>query len=263
MSMLHRLWGFRGFISHSVKREFQQRYHNSLLGATWAVLGPLAQILVYTVIFSQIMRTKLPDVDTTFGYSIYLCVGLITWGYFAEIVTRFLNVFIDNANLIKKIQFPRLSLPLIAWLSATVNLLIMLGLFGLFLVLSGNFPGWPVLAAVPVLCIVVLFAFGLGISLGVVNVFFRDAGPGVAILLQFWFWLTPIVYPMDILPTWVHNYMQLNPLASLVGALHTIFVFGRWPAWSALWPAAMLSLLLCWFGLCLYRKHAGDMADQL
>src|SRR5690606_34270066 len=94
---LRALWNYRGFILGSVKREFQLKYRNSLLGATWTVLNPLAMIVVYTVIFSQIMRAKLPGIDSSFAYSIYLCAGVITWGLFSEIVSRSLNVFLEHA----------------------------------------------------------------------------------------------------------------------------------------------------------------------
>jgi lipopolysaccharide transport system permease protein len=108
LSIFKALWAYRGFILGSMKREFQSKYRNSLLGAAWTVINPLAMIIVYTVIFSQIMRAKLPGIDTTFAYSIYLCAGVLTWGLFAEIVGRGQNVFLENANLLKKLSFPRL-----------------------------------------------------------------------------------------------------------------------------------------------------------
>ena len=105
MSYLRALWAYRGFILGSVQREFQSKYRNSLLGAAWTVINPLAMIVVYTVIFSQLMRSKLPGLDTTFGYSIYLCAGTLTWGLFAEITGRAQNTFLENANLLKKLKF--------------------------------------------------------------------------------------------------------------------------------------------------------------
>ena len=111
LGMLRALWVYRGFILGNVQREFQSKYRNSVLGAAWTVINPLSMIIVYTVIFSQIMRARLPGVDTTFAYSIYLCAGALTWGLFAEIVGRGQNVFLENANLLKKLSFPRLCLP--------------------------------------------------------------------------------------------------------------------------------------------------------
>ena len=117
-TMVKAVWTYRGFVLGSVKREFQLKYRNSLLGAAWSVLNPLAMIVVYTVIFSQVMKAKLPGVDSTFAYSIYLCAGLLTWGLFAEIVGRAQNIFLDHANLMKKLSFPRMTLPVIVILSA-------------------------------------------------------------------------------------------------------------------------------------------------
>ena len=263
MGMLRALWAYRGFILGNVKREFQSKYRNSLLGAAWNVINPLSMIIVYTVIFAQVMRAKLPGVDSTFAYSIYLCAGVLTWGLFAEITGRAQNMFLDNANLLKKLSFPRLCLPVTVVANAGLNFAIVFGLFSAFLLVSNNFPGWPYLALIPLLLIQIAFAIGLGISLGVLNVFFRDVGQFFGIFLQFWFWLTPIVYPANILPERVKSLMALNPMASLMGAYQTILVHGQWPDWTTLWLVAALAVLLCLLGLHLFRRHSGEMVDEL
>jgi lipopolysaccharide transport system permease protein len=262
--LLSALWSYRGFIVGSVKREFQSKYRNSLLGAAWTVLNPLAMIVVYTVIFSQVMRAKLPDVDSTFAYSIYICSGLLTWGLFAEITQRAQGVFLEHANLIKKLSFPRMTLPVIVVLSAGVNFAIIMGLFLAFLVVTGNWPGWAVLGALPVLAVQVAFAVGLGITLGVLNVFFRDVGQFFGIALTFWFWLTPIVYPATILPEQVRGILLVvNPMAPVMGAYQAIFTYGRWPDWSSLLIPTVLAVLLCLLGLHLFRRRVGEMVDEL
>lgn len=263
MEMARALWAYRGFIIGSVKREFQSKYRNSLLGAAWTVLNPLAMIIVYTVIFAQVMRAKLPGVDTTFAYSIYLCAGVLTWGLFAEITGRAQNMFLEHANLLKKLSFPRLCLPVTVVASAGLNFAIVFGLFTAFLVISGNFPGWAYLGLLPVLAIHVAFAVGLGVSLGVLNVFFRDVGQFFTIVLQFWFWLTPIVYPASILPDRFQNLIALNPMTQLVAAYQTILVTGQWPNWQSLWVVSALSLLLCALAFRLFKKRAGEMVDEL
>lgn len=263
MEIAKALWSYRGFIIESVKREFQSKYRNSLLGALWTVLNPLAMIAVYTLIFTQVMRARLPGADDTFAYSIYLCAGILTWGLFAEITGRAQNIFLENANLIKKLSFPRLCLPVTVVASAGLNFSIIFALFTAFLIVTGNFPGWPFLALFPVLAIQMVFAIGLGVSIGVLNVFFRDVGQFFGIFLQFWFWLTPIVYPISILPDHYQPFMALNPMASLAHAYQTIFVSGQWPNWASLWPVATLAIMLSVLGLHLFRQHAGEMVDEL
>lgn len=262
-AILRALWAYRGFILGSVKREFQSKYRNSLLGAAWTVLNPLAMIVVYTVIFAEVMRSRLPGVENTFGYSIYLCAGVLTWGLFAEIVGRAQTVFLDNANLLKKLSFPRLCLPVVIIASALLNFSIIFGLFSLFLLISGNFPGMPFLALFPLLAILILFSIGLGISLGVLNVFFRDIGQFFGIFLTFWFWLTPIVYPISTLSERVRDMLVFNPMVPLMTGFQSVLVNQTWPQWEALWFPGALSLALCMFGMGLFRKHAGEMVDEL
>lgn len=264
VGMLKPLWAYRGFILGSVKREFQSKYRNSLLGAAWNVIQPLAMIIVYTVIFSQVMKARLPGVESSFAYSIYLCAGILTWGLFAEIAGRAQNIFLENANLLKKLSFPRLCLPVIVVLNAGLNFAIILGLFSVFLVIAGSFPGWSFFALIPLLIIQVAFAIGLGISLGVLNVFFRDVGQFFGVVLQFWFWLTPIVYPAAILPEAARDFLLgWNPMAPLIAAYQGIFVLGQWPKWETLLMPTIIALLLCVFGLRLFRKRSGEMVDEL
>ncbi|SFL48847.1 ABC transporter permease [Rugamonas rubra] len=261
--MLGAMWSYRGFVLGSVKREFQAKYRNTMLGAAWTVLSPLAMILVYTLIFSQVMRSKLPGASSEFAYSIYLCAGVLTWGLFAELTTRLQNMFLEQANLLKKVSFPRVCLPLIAVLNALVNFAIIFGLFLLFLALSGQFPGWIILALVPVLLLQLALALGLGMVLGVLNVFFRDVGQFFTIFLQFWFWLTPIVYPVSIIPPALRSYLAWNPMMPIIESYQNLLVGGRMPDWAALLPAAALAALLCLLGLKLFRKRAGEMVDEL
>ncbi|WP_332855264.1 ABC transporter permease [Duganella sp. S19_KUP01_CR8] len=263
LAMLHGLWRYRGFVLGSVKREFQSKYRNTMLGAAWTVLSPLAMILVYTLIFSQVMKNRLPGNASEYGYSIYLCAGVLTWGMFAEITSRAQNMFLEQANLLKKISFPRICLPLIVVLNALVNFGIIFGLFTVFLLASGQFPGWVFLALLPVLLIQVALAIGVGMVLGVLNVFFRDVGQFFQIFIQFWFWFTPIVYPATILPPEVRGLLVWNPMAAVIQSYQTILVSGQAPQWMELLPAAVLALLACVLGLQLFRKRAGEMVDEL
>ncbi|MFL6671679.1 MAG: ABC transporter permease [Massilia sp.] len=261
--MLRGLWAYRGFVLGSVKREFQSKYSNAILGAAWSLLSPLAMIVVYTVIFAEVMHSKLPGADSRFAYSIYLCAGILTWGLFAEIVARGQAMFIEQANLIKKISFPRICLPLIVVLNALVNFGIIFGLFTLFLLGSSQFPGLVWFAILPVLALQVLLAIGIGMIAGVLNVFFRDVGQFVTIAMQFWFWFTPIVYPASILPEQVRPLLAYNPMARVIQAYQDVLVKGAAPDWAGLFPVLVLAVLLCVLGMRLFRKRSGEMVDEL
>ena len=182
---------------------------------------------------------------------------------FSEVIGRSQSVFLEHANLIKKLSFPRICLPLIVVLNAGINFVIIFALFLGFLLATQNFPGWAVLGVIPVLLIQIAFSIGLGIILGVLNVFFRDVGQFMGIFLQFWFWFTPLVYPLSILPEGIRPLINANPIVPLIAAYQGIFVYGQWPDWSTLWPTALLAVALCLLAMRLFRKRSGEMVDEL
>lgn len=262
-ALLRAIYNYRGFISGSVKRDFQSRYQTSFLGAAWLVIQPLSMILVYTLVFSQVMGARLPDATGGFSYSIYLCAGTLTWSLFSEILGRSKNVFIDNANILKKLSFPRICLPIILTATSLINFSIIFAIFLVFLIITNNFPGWIIFDVVPLLIIQVFFTLSLGLVIGVLNVFFRDVGQFIDVCLQFLFWFTPIVYTISLVPEWAKEVLLFNPMARIIMGYQNIFVHQESPNWYSLWPILVLTLILFFVGIKLYRKHAKDMVDEL
>lgn len=262
--MLASIWRYREFIYSCVKREFQSKYKGSLFGAAWSVFQPLAIILVYTLIFSQIMKAKLAGMtNIPFAYSIYLCSGVLPWGLFSENLARLTNVFFAHADMMKKLSFPRICLPIIDTLSSLVNFLIAFSLFLLFLVFIGRFPLTLFWTFFIVLAVQTLFTVCIGIGFGVINVFFRDVGQMLNVVLQFWFWLTPVVYLPNILPQKFKIYLELNPMYYIINSYQNIFLFHKSPNFIALFGLVIISLLLGVWSLKMYRKHVGEMVDEL
>jgi lipopolysaccharide transport system permease protein len=246
-----------------VARDFRGRYLGSVLGASWAVLNPLAQILIYTLVFSQVMRARLPNIEDTLTYSLYLCAGMLTWTYFLEVLLRTQTVFLEQANMLKKVSFPRVTLPAYVFLSASVNFAIIWGLFLAFLLATGRWPGWVVIALVPLLLVHQVLAVGLGLVLGVINVFFRDVAQAVAVALQFWFWLTPIVYPLSAVPEGVRDLITWNPIFPLISSYQRIIVEHQWPAWDHLWAVCVLAGVVAAISETVFRHLSGALVDEL
>lgn len=262
--MLRALWAYRGFVWSSVLREFHGKYRESLLGAFWSVANPLTMIVIYTVVFGRLMRNTLPGHEQTpFAFSIYLCAGVITWGLFAEMLGRLNSVFLDNGNLIKKSNFPRICLPAIVTLSALINFGIVFGLYLAFLALIGHWPGQALWALAPLLALQILFTLGLGIFLGTLNVFFRDVGQLTGVALQLWFWVTPIVYTLPALPDNARLLMALNPMAGLMQAYQTIFLDKALPAAAPLLPLAVLTAVFLALGAAFFLARVGELVDEL
>ncbi|MBA2654706.1 MAG: ABC transporter permease [Gammaproteobacteria bacterium] len=263
-NILQTLFSFRYFILGSVKRELQIQCHGSLFGIVWVLLNPLSLTLVYALIFNNLMGAKLINHPEKFAYSIYLCAGLLPWNYFTSVLTRNINMFVDNANLLKKSVFPILTLPIIILLTETVNFLMALGVFSLFLIAINHFPGWVLLAIIPLLIMQQMLALGIGIFLGCFHVFFRDIGKSISIILQFWFWLTPIVYVSTILPEVAQKFLAtFNPMVSLIQAYQQIILEGKLPPLAGISSELVLGIIAIMLALTTYHKLSSDIVDEL
>ncbi|MFC3771467.1 ABC transporter permease [Paenibacillus sp. GCM10012303] len=246
-----------------VVRDFKTKYLNTVFGSLWAILNPLAQILIYTLIFSQVMKAKLPAIEDDLGYSIYLIAGIVSWQFFSEVLNRTQTIFLEQANLIKKVNFPRISLPLFVVISAAINYMILMALFILFLFLSHREPAISFISLVPLLILQQCIACGLGIFFATLNVFFRDIGHSMSVVLQFWFWLTPIVYPIEIIPQQLRWILDLNPLSVIIRSTQDIFLYGFWPVWERLIPVTAFSILCLLLGYFVFRKLNKELVDEL
>lgn len=257
------LWHYRGFVVSMVAREFRSRYMGSLLGSIWSILNPLALIVIYTVIFSRVMRAKLPGIDDPMAYGLFVCAGLLPWLFFVELLSRFPNIFIEQAALLKKVSFPRITLPVITLCSATINFLIIFSLFLVFLMVTGRFPGWVVFAYIPLLIIQQMFVVGLGVMLASINVFFRDIGQFISVILQFWFWFTPIVYTLDMLPEKAQELLVFNPMTTLIQAYQGVIIYGAWPDFMFFQVHVAGAVIALVGGFFVFHRLADEMVDEL
>lgn len=261
--MLARLWRYRSFILGMARREFQARYMGSALGNLWAVLQPLTMVLIYTLVFGRLMRSRVPGVADALGYGLFLSAGLFTWAMFAEIVQRCTVVFVEQANLLKKMNFPRASLPAVVLVSAWLHFAIVFAILAAMLALAGRAPGRPLLCFLPLVLLQQAIAVGLGVGLGVLNVFFRDVAQAVGIGLQLWFWFTPIVYPVEALGPRAAALVSLNPMTGIARGYQDIVLHGSCPGLPALWPQAIAAVLALAFGRAVFRRWSAEMTDEL
>lgn len=262
-NMLRAVWSYRFFIYSSIRSDLRARFLRSRLGALWMVIHPLAQVLIFALILSEVLAARLPGVQNKNAYALYLMAGTLCWTLFAETIGKCLTLFIESGNLMKKIAFPRICLPLIAGGTVLVNnVLLLLAIFGVFAVL-GHMPDANVLW-LPVLMLLTLsLALGIGIVLGVLNVFMRDVGQVVPVVLQALFWLTPIVYMLDVLPDHLEPWFRRNPLYPLVASFQNVLVFGRPPLWAELVPIAIAAVLMLGVALLTFRRANAELVDAL
>lgn len=263
MSMFTTLWEHRSFIGSLVSREVQVRSARAVWGNIWLVLEPATQILIYTLVFGRVLGARLGDDTNTMSYGIYICSGILTWNFFQEIVARSQTLFLEHAAILKAVHFPRAALPVALLASAGFNFAIVAGIFLCVLAATGNWPGWALLGVVPLLIIQIAIAGGLGILTGTINVFFRDTSRIVSILMQFWFWLTPIVYPRSIVPEAMAPLYDWNPMVPIVEGYHSIVLDHAAPPWQEMVAPTVAASLLLVIGWFVFRKLSPDLVDEL
>ncbi len=227
--MIVNLWRYRAFIVKNALSDVRYRYAGSAMGIAWNVITPLAQIVIYSFVFSQIMVTRLTGLGSQASFTLYLCAGLLPWAAFTDCVLRGANAFIENAHYLKKLPIPEQVFVAKNAMAATLFLGISMTALGLVTVLIGS-PLSPAWLGVPVALLLFQgFGFGLGLFFGTLNVFIRDIGHALLIALQLWMWMTPIVYVETILPAGAQRLLAYNPTYPFIDALHRMIVGGQWP----------------------------------
>ena len=257
------LWKFRHFITSSIRGELKRRFARSNFGALWFILHPLAQSAIFALVLSEVLGSRLPGVPNKAGYAIYLMAGMAAWGLFSEIANRCTVIFIEYASVLKKISFPRLCLPIIVGGSTLLNHIFLLVAITVVFLFFGQIPGaaWVVL---PIgMLLITAFAFGLGVLLGIFNVFVRDVGQVFTVVLQIWFWLTPIVYTATILPKSLNWLAVYNPMAPLVRVYQDAMLYNTFPQWETLIIPIILSTTLCFLSIVVFVRASADLVDEL
>ncbi len=261
--MFYSLWQYRNFVLSSIRNEFKSRFARSKFGGLWMIVQPLSQVLIYALILSNVLAAKLPGIDNKYAYAIYLMAGLLAWTLFSEITNRCLTLFIEQGNLMKKMNFPRITLPTIVIGSSVINnILLFISMVGIFLLLGHQF-NLTILWLIPLTLIVIIFAIGIGLILGIMNVFMRDIGQAFPIILQIWFWFTPIIYPENIIPESYRHLLNLNPFYPIVSAYHQVLVYNKTPDINGLAIISVVAIMLALLGLFLFRRASAEMVDVL
>ncbi len=262
-SMFLALWQYRHFIFSSIRGELKSRFARSRLGALWFVVHPLAQATIFALVLAEVLGAKLPNITNKAAYPIYLMAGTAAWGLFTEILNRCINIFIEYSGVLKKISFPRLCLPVIVWGSALLNHVLLLAAIAVVFLFFDHYPGIAWLIIPLGILLISLFAFGLGVLLGILNVFSRDVGQVMTVITQIWFWLTPIVYPYEIVPANLRWLAELNPMVPLVRIYQDALLYNRLPDFSSLLIPSGIAIVFFMLSFILFRKASPELVDVL
>jgi lipopolysaccharide transport system permease protein len=278
MSYVREIWGSRELLQNLTNREVRGKYRRTALGQLWSLANPIAAILIYTFIFSFIFRlpAQVGDPSGLNNYALWLVCGLLPWLFFNRVLTLGVDSLVANAGLIQKVYFPRIVLPLslanatfFTWILEMAVLVVALSLLGSFVL-----PWLPLLAVFMV--VFSLFSVGLAMVLSIVNVYFRDLSYLLTIVLQFWFYLTPILYPVDMVATQsdrlgglggssitLLNLYQLNPVEGFITIFRNLLYDNRMPELLTVGVALAWTIAALVLGLWLYAKKERQMAELL
>ncbi|HMP00855.1 MAG TPA: ABC transporter permease [Gemmatales bacterium] len=256
---LAELWRFRELLYFLTYRDISIRYKQTALGAAWAILQPVLTMLIFSLFFGVLGGLN-KRLGGDYPYALYVFCGLLPWQLFAFALTESSRSVANSRNLITKVYFPRLLIPLAPLLSGLVDFAIAGGVFALLMLWFGQAPGWPILL-LPIFTLMALVtAFAFGIWLSALNALYRDVQYTITFLVQVWMFLTPIAYPTTIVPEhwrWVYS---LNPMVGVVEGF-------RWALLGTPAPGVTLAvsttatIVLLVGGLFFFRRMERTFAD--
>jgi len=230
-------------------KELRVRYKRSLLGFLWALLNPLLMMIVYTTVFSTIMQAGLSH------YSIFVISALLPWTFFAQSLSYSVDSIVGNGDLLKKVYVAKSVFPLAAVLSNMINFL--LSLIPLFLLLVVfRFPFyWTWLYLLVPFVSLVLITLGFSFFVAAANVFFRDMAHILQVVLQAWFYLCPIIYPLDFIPERYHMIFRLNPLLYPLNGFRLAIYYGLLPSPQSMAASLVCGIVILAAGYYLFRRY--------
>ena len=256
---LLKIYEYREMLRNSVRKELRSRYKGSVLGFMWTFINPLLMLIVYSIIFSRVMKVVVPGCS----YTLFLFVGLIPWTYFSTALQQSTTIIVANSNLIKKVYFPRLILPLTVTLTGLINMLITFIIVFAAVVLS-RMPVTLLYFYLPLVAIIqTLLVFAFSMIFAAVTVYLRDLEHIMSVAIMAWFYLTPIVYTAEYIPQDIFNLFKMNPMMVLVDSYRDIFLFARIPDFTALTYVLMLAVILLFIGYALYNKLQRRFAEEI
>lgn len=252
------IYHYRSMIQSLVYRDLHGRYKGSFFGFLWTFINPLLQLIVYSIVFSIILRMGIEN------YGLFLFVALIPWIFFASSIHAGSSCIIDNANLVNKIYFPREILPISVVTSCFINMLYSFIIVIAAVIFYGennvyiNYIYLPVLFAVEYIIVL-----GITLIVSAVTVYFRDLSHILSILLMMWQFLTPVFYPITMVPKKYLYLFELNPMANIISSYRDILFYNTVPDMLLLFQSFIYGLVLLFFGFIFFEILKKDFSENL
>jgi ABC-2 type transport system permease protein len=251
------IWEFKYLIYNLVARDLKVKYKGSTLGFLWSLLNPLLMLVVYTVAFKYVIKLRVPN------FTIFLFSALLPWNFLNSSLSMGVLSITENSNLVKKVYFPREVLPL------SVVLVNLFHFFLTFIVLIPALlffnvtPGLTFFFLIVIIFFQSLFVLGLTFIAAAMNVYYRDVKHFLEVLLQVWFWVTPIIWSVNLVPEKLRDYAYLNPLTPFIEAYRDIILRDQLPHCSILLMVAVTAVLVFLLGAFVFQKKQRRFAEEI
>lgn len=279
MSYLKDLANSRELLVNLTQREVRGKYKRTALGQLWSLANPIAAIIIYTFVFSFIFQLQSPvgDPSGLENYALFLVCGLLPWLFFSRVLGQGVEVIVANAGLVQKVYFPRVVLPLSLTAAISFSWLFEMAVLVVALLILQAFGLIPLLPLVLVfMFLLAVFASGLAMIASIINVYFRDMFYLVSIALQFWFYLTPILYPVSLVETQSEklgsipgtgigliDFYRLNPMETFVAIFRNLLYDNRLPDANVVLVAVLWAAVAATAGFWLFAKKEKQLAELL
>ena len=255
---LHEIYEYRTMISSLIRRDLRGRYKGSVLGFAWTFLNPLLQLVVYTLVFSTIMRAGIED------YYLFLFVALIPWIFFSGSISAGASCVIAQKEMVKKIFFPREVLPIAHVTCQLVNMLLSFIVVFAVLIFSGKGISIRALLYLPIVVVAeYLLAISITMIVSAVTVYLRDLEHILAIFTMAWQFLSPVMYSVDMVPERLRKLFYMNPMTPIIVAYRDIFYYKKEPEIATLIHGGIFSIVLLIIGCFVFERLKKHFAEEM
>jgi lipopolysaccharide transport system permease protein len=260
------LWRNRQLIVQMTKREVVGRYKGSAIGLVWSFFNPVFMLLIYTIVFSEIFKSRWGGVgadDSKTQFAVVLFVGMIVLSLFSEVINRAPGLIISNVNYVKKVVFPLEILPIITIGAALFHCIISIGVLLAAFMLFNGYLHWTVIFIPLVLLPMLILITGFAWMLASLGVFLRDVGQTIVLFTTVLMFLSPVFYPVTAVPERLRPFIMANPLTFIIEQAREVLIWGHLPNWLGLGIYTIAATVVAWAGYAWFQKTRKGFADVL
>jgi homopolymeric O-antigen transport system permease protein len=256
---LNELWEYRELLYFLVWRDVKVRYKQTAIGAAWAVVQPLLTMAIFTLVFDKFANMP----SNGLPYPIFSFAALLPWTYFSRSLNQSVLSVVNNSHLITKVYFPRLLLPMAAILSGIIDFAISFMFLLAMMIWYGITPGRGVLALPAFLLLTIATALSVSLWLAVINVRYRDVGQAIPFIVQLWTFLSPVAYPVSVVPEKWRLLYELNPMAGVIEGFRWALTGSQEPPLFPIVLAAITVTVLLYTGILFFKRMEHTFADEV